>query len=403
MNLGHKNITAVVIACSLLIASISSAQKNPPTVASVTFTGSSIVITGVGFGPTPVVTLGSLFLSNVSVNSLGTEIVATAPSLASGSYQLVVQAGNNKSAAFEVAIGAQGPQGPAGPIGPQGFAGPAGPQGPQGPAGAVGAQGPIGPAGANGAQGPQGEPGATGAQGPAGASGAVGAIGPMGPVGPTGANGATGAMGPTGLAGALGATGATGADGAIGPTGPDGAMGPQGPIGPEGPQGPTGSAGSVGFELCFGGGTVRTTGGQDFPCAVSSTGPRNTYLCNLDLPSGAQIQEITFYGFDFSDTGYLEAAVWRMFNSSFGPHYFSSFAGTWQNSGVADDSGTAIFPIFPASDPPHSVDGSYRYVIGFALEGDAFRVSAYGSKVTYTQSGSTFSKSIAASGCTLQK
>jgi hypothetical protein len=142
------------------------AANSVPVVASATQSGGVLTVNGIGFGSAPSVTLGGVILTGVVVDSLGTSLTAAMPSLAPGTYQLTVQAGNNKSAAFEITLGVQGP------------AGPAGPQGVQGPAGAQGAQGPQGP---QGAQGPQGVDGPQGIQGPQGTTGATGGTGPVGP------------------------------------------------------------------------------------------------------------------------------------------------------------------------------------------------------------------------------
>ena len=138
---------------------------------------------------------------------------------------------------------------------------------------------------------------------------------------------------------------------------------------------------------CGGGGTVRTNGDTSFPCAVRAPtfGVRTTYVCELELPSGAQIDEITAHGYDFTSNGYMEAAVWRTQNTTFGPNYFSpSFAGNWQNSGVAAGPGTFSFPIYLGTDAPHTVQGNFRYTIGFGLEYTSGSLFAYGFQVTYT-------------------
>ena len=88
-------------------------------------------------------------------------------------------------------------------------------------------------------------------------------------------------------------------------------------------------------------------------------------------------------GQDNSTSGYFEAAIWR-WASSFGPQYVSpTFGGTWQSSGVA---GTlpagGSFPVYLASDPPHTVVSAAGYVIGFGLLGTS--VAAYGFRVNYT-------------------
>lgn len=171
--------TLAIFAGVILFTSPLAAQKGStsPVVASAVIDETAIFIGGVGFGSAPAVTFGGFYLGGVSVNSLGTQIVANMPAMTPGTYQLTVISGNNKSAAFEITVGTQGPAGPAG---------------------ADGAPGPAGPAGADGLPGP------TGAQGPAGPAGPVGATGPAGPMGPFGPVGPMGPQGPEGPAGAGG-------------------------------------------------------------------------------------------------------------------------------------------------------------------------------------------------------
>ncbi len=138
---------------------------------------------------------------------------------------------------------------------------------------------------------------------------------------------------------------------------------------------------------CGGGGTVRTNGDSSFPCAVRSPslGQRTTYICELELPNGAQIDEVTAHGFDFSSDGYMEAAVWRTGNTTFAPNYISpTFGGNWQDSGLAASPGYSTFPIYLDTDAPHTVQGNSRYTIGFALEYSTGALFAYGFQVTYT-------------------
>ena len=170
-------LALLCLVCAGVIPSTAAAQKTVPIVASATTSadGSVLFVSGSGFGSAPIVTLGSIFLDGVTVNSLGTQITALMPALPLGSYLLTVQSGNSKSAAFEMAVGAgegpEGPQGPPGPPGPAGAAGAQGPQGPAGPAGAAGPAGPQGPAGPAGPQGPEGPQGPMGLTGPAGPQG----------------------------------------------------------------------------------------------------------------------------------------------------------------------------------------------------------------------------------------
>ena len=177
-------------ACLVLAAVPALAQgRGQPvvTTAVISADGSVLAVSGSNFGSNPLVSLGGYVLGGVGVNPQGTALSALMPALAPGSYQLVVTAGGNRSAAFEITVGAQGA------------------------AGATGAQG---PAGADGADGADGAPGATGPQGPPGATGPTGAQGAAGP---------TGAQGPQGIPGVQGATGE---QGATGPQGPAGAAGP---------------------------------------------------------------------------------------------------------------------------------------------------------------------------------
>lgn len=200
--------------------------------------------------------------------------------------------------------------------------------------------------------------------------------------------------------------------GPAGPAGPQGVAGPQGPAGaagPVGPQGPTGAdgagAGTFTYSIpaiacvaqggvisgdlsgCGGGGTTRVNGDANFPCVVTNAAGnvRTTYVCEVDLPNGAQIEEVVAHGYDLTANGYLEAAIWRTQNSTFGPNYISpSFAGTWQSSGIAAAPGTTSFPIYLDTDAPHVVLGDSRYTIGFGLQAAAGTIFAYGFEVTYT-------------------
>jgi hypothetical protein len=138
-----------------------------------------------------------------------------------------------------------------------------------------------------------------------------------------------------------------------------------------------------GPSTCSGGGTLRTNGTTVFPCTVTGQAATlNTYTCRLDLPSGALIEEILAYGYDFNATGYLEAATWAMGDTTFSPTYYSDFLGTWQSSGLAFSAGNASFPIFTFGTPPHAVVAGSHYVIGFATFGS--NVMVYGFRVRYT-------------------
>jgi hypothetical protein len=134
---------------------------------------------------------------------------------------------------------------------------------------------------------------------------------------------------------------------------------------------------------CSGGFMLRTDGDQLSPCVLNARTTRDTYVCELDLPSGAQITNITAYGYDSVSNGYMEALVWRFLNNSFGASLFSNFGGTWQSSGVAFAGGDVNFPIFNAA-TPHTVQAGYRYVIGLGLKAPTGgNMWAYGFQVTY--------------------
>jgi hypothetical protein len=166
MNLAFVRWALVAVCAAVLSAASVRAQNSFPVVTAVIISadGSTLYATGYNFASTSSVTLGSSALGGIQVNTAGTALSALMPALSPGSYQLVVTTRGNKSAAFEITVGAQGPQGE---------------------------------------PGPPGEPGADGAAGAAGAAGATGAQGPQGIQGPAGATGATGPQGPAGVAGPL--------------------------------------------------------------------------------------------------------------------------------------------------------------------------------------------------------
>lgn len=118
-----------------------------PVIRKVTQTVSGIIttftITGQNFGTVmPIVNLNGIPLA---VNTYTDTIVsADLNSVDPGTYLLTLSrvSAPQKTAEFDVTVGAVGPQGP---VGPAGAVGPAGPAGPVGPAGAVGPQGPVGP------------------------------------------------------------------------------------------------------------------------------------------------------------------------------------------------------------------------------------------------------------------
>ena len=94
--------------------------------------GAGVVIVGVNFdnGAAPVVTLGGVALTAVSVSLDGETITATLDqAYLPGSYNLTVETGLARTQfdAAMVTVGAVGPEGPEGPEGPQGIQGPPGP------------------------------------------------------------------------------------------------------------------------------------------------------------------------------------------------------------------------------------------------------------------------------------
>lgn len=54
---------------------------------------------------------------------------------------------------------------------------------------------------------------------------------------------------------------------------------------------------------CSAGAMLRTDGDSAFPCEVRSRAVRDTYLCHVNLPSGALIEEVLVYGRDSSALG----------------------------------------------------------------------------------------------------
>ncbi|NVB39325.1 hypothetical protein G6O69_15890 [Pseudenhygromyxa sp. WMMC2535] len=140
---------------------------------------------------------------------------------------------------------------------------------------------------------------------------------------------------------------------------------------------------------CEGGTTTRANGDSEFPCAITAEAPdvRTTFICPLELPSGAKINSVTAHGYDDSSDAYMEAAIWRTSNAHFAPDYFSpSFEGQWQSSGLASTPGAFSFPVYLNTDPAHTVSAGYRYTLGFGLEYSTMTVLAFGFEVTYTVS-----------------
>ena len=181
-------------------------DQKAPVIEKVTFTFDSgnpspvqMDIYGHGFGSSlpPAVVLDGL---DQSVHAFTDTHITVAPNkIVPGGYVLrvtraVLRRGkdgdkgddDDRTAQFDVTIGAVGPKGDKGDPGPKGDTGPQGAQGPAGP------QGPIGP------EGPQGKTGPQGAAGPQGPQGPIGPIGPIGPQGPKGDTGQQGPQGPPG-------------------------------------------------------------------------------------------------------------------------------------------------------------------------------------------------------------
>lgn len=124
------------------------AQTNPPdpviNSAKTDTNLTQLSINGSNFGViAPAVVLGNAPLQVATYTD--TTVVAFLPAnLAAGSYALSLTRSSvpQKTATFDLTLGAQGPAGPAGPTGPTGAQGP---QGIQGQQGLTGPQGPIGP------------------------------------------------------------------------------------------------------------------------------------------------------------------------------------------------------------------------------------------------------------------
>jgi hypothetical protein len=147
---------------------------------------------------------------------------------------------------------------------------------------------------------------------------------------------------------------------------------------------PQGGALSGDAATCSGATMVRTDGDSSFPCVVRSRTVRDTYLCDLGLPAGAILKEIRAYGYDAAADGYMEAAVWRTAIGGYGPTAVGPNL-TWFSSGLAAVPGFANFAIFATTDPPHTIDGTYKYLIGFGLKsGTPGTVLAVGFRAQYT-------------------
>jgi plastocyanin len=108
----------------------------------------TVFIDGANFGRSPRVQVDGQLLTNVTVDTSATHIVATLPTLAPATYLIEVASRDrlfwsddiDHSATFALVIddASAASQGPVGPPGPAGAAGVAGPPGPAGPPGAPG-------------------------------------------------------------------------------------------------------------------------------------------------------------------------------------------------------------------------------------------------------------------------
>jgi hypothetical protein len=131
---------------------------------------------------------------------------------------------------------------------------------------------------------------------------------------------------------------------------------------------------------------VRTDGDNSYPCAlVPTSAVRETFLCDLNVPDGALIEEIVVYCHDQSVGGYCEGAVWQTRWTSIGTVPISpSYGGTWQNSGPSGTPGEISFPIYASADPPYLVDTDVnRYLVGLGIKASGGTVRLYGFHVRY--------------------
>jgi hypothetical protein len=135
---------------------------------------------------------------------------------------------------------------------------------------------------------------------------------------------------------------------------------------------------------CSGGGMVRTNGSSTFPCIVRGRTTLDTYLCPVNLPTGASIEEVVLTGYDSSTDGYVEGIVYRSSSTSVGPSFIAPTGGNWQNSGTAAAPGTVSVTLFPSSATPHTVASGYQYVVGFGLLQPSGTVWGYGFYIRYT-------------------
>jgi hypothetical protein len=103
--------------------------------------GTQFIITGSAFCTSPTVTIDGITLTLLSHSS--TQLIVSQPTLAPGTYYLVVKCGTAKTP-FDVTVGAVGLKGDKGDTGSQGPQGLQGVQGPQGIQGSQGIQGPPG-------------------------------------------------------------------------------------------------------------------------------------------------------------------------------------------------------------------------------------------------------------------
>src|SRR3954468_2893522 len=107
MTRGMRLFVAVIAALALTAPAFA-AGPGTPVVISANQSGGTLTVQGSGFGSAPNVALGGVILGNVVVNSIGTTLTASAPSLVPGTYELTVSNGSNKSVAFDMTLGVQG-------------------------------------------------------------------------------------------------------------------------------------------------------------------------------------------------------------------------------------------------------------------------------------------------------
>lgn len=127
---------------------------------------------------------------------------------------------------------------------------------------------------------------------------------------------------------------------------------------------------------------TRTTLGQQHPCYIAGRpAVVDTYVCNLDLPSGSIITQVLAYGGDYGATGYFEANIVRQAWPSFGTIFPLP---TWATSGVAA-TGTTTLTVLDASTVPATLaidTATSRYFLAFAVQEST--TMFHGFRVQYT-------------------